>query len=156
MKPPMIPHAGRAIDTVNFRNVKESDSSMDMGNHTANGASAANSRSPSVVNGVHAETTVTSAVGGGPGKSGGVGKSPGIGKGAGSAGTGGNGGAGEKIKTTTNELVLPNEVLKGVPLDSGQKTPLGEEITVDPFEEFNSVTLHHDGDVDSDADARAR
>ena len=26
MKPPMIPHQGRAIDTVNFRNVKDSGS----------------------------------------------------------------------------------------------------------------------------------
>ncbi|KAH6656289.1 kinase-like domain-containing protein [Truncatella angustata] len=34
--------------------------------------------------------------------------------------------------------------LKGVPLDSGLATP-GTEL-VDPFEEFNSVTLHHDGD----------
>lgn len=34
--------------------------------------------------------------------------------------------------------------MKGVPLDSGLKTP-GEELT-DPFEEFNSVTLHHDGE----------
>ncbi len=33
---------------------------------------------------------------------------------------------------------------KGVPLDSGLATPAGE--TVDPFEEFNSVTLHHDGE----------
>lgn len=33
---------------------------------------------------------------------------------------------------------------KGVPLDSGLATPMGE--LVDPFEEFNSVTLHHDGD----------
>jgi hypothetical protein len=33
----------------------------------------------------------------------------------------------------------------GVPLDSGLRTP-GEEAVVDPFEEFNSVTLHHDGD----------
>jgi len=33
---------------------------------------------------------------------------------------------------------------KGVPLDSGLSTPMGE--VVDPFEEFNSVTLHHDGD----------
>ncbi|CAG8952409.1 hypothetical protein HYFRA_00001156 [Hymenoscyphus fraxineus] len=33
---------------------------------------------------------------------------------------------------------------KGVPLDSGLATP-GEAV-VDPFEEFNSVTLHHDGD----------
>lgn len=34
--------------------------------------------------------------------------------------------------------------MKGVPLDSGLETPGGE--IVDPFEEFNSVTLHHDGD----------
>jgi protein-serine/threonine kinase len=33
----------------------------------------------------------------------------------------------------------------GVPLDSGLRTP-GDEAVVDPFEEFNSVTLHHDGD----------
>ena len=42
---------------------------------------------------------------------------------------------------------------KGVPLDSGLATPMGE--IADPFEEFNSVTLHHDGDeehnhIDSD------
>lgn len=67
MKPPMIPHQGRAIDTVNFRNVKES-ASVDI-----------------------------------------------------SAGK-----------------------VKGVPLDSGLSTP-GTE-TVDPFEDFNSVTLHHDGE----------
>lgn len=67
MKPPMIPHQGRAIDTVNFRNVKES-ASVDLG------ASR----------------------------------------------------------------------VKGVPLDSGLATP-GNEIA-DPFEEFNSVTLHHDGE----------
>lgn len=34
--------------------------------------------------------------------------------------------------------------MKGVPLDSGLETPGGE--IADPFEEFNSVTLHHDGD----------
>jgi protein-serine/threonine kinase len=34
--------------------------------------------------------------------------------------------------------------VKGVPLDSGLATPMGE--LADPFEEFNSVTLHHDGD----------
>lgn len=34
--------------------------------------------------------------------------------------------------------------LKGVPLDSGLATPAGE--MNDPFEEFNSVTLLHDGD----------
>ncbi|EAW13022.1 putative serine/threonine protein kinase (Nrc-2) [Aspergillus clavatus NRRL 1] len=33
---------------------------------------------------------------------------------------------------------------KGVPLESGLATPNGE--LTDPFEEFNSVTLHHDGD----------
>lgn len=32
----------------------------------------------------------------------------------------------------------------GVPLDSGLATPAGE--LADPFEEFNSVTLHHDGE----------
>ncbi len=67
MKPPMIPHQGRGIDTLNFRNVKES-ASVEIG--------------------------------------------------------------GTKVK--------------GVPLDSGLATP-GAEIS-DPFEEFNSVTLHHDGD----------
>ncbi|KAL9104408.1 MAG: hypothetical protein Q9187_008906, partial [Circinaria calcarea] len=63
MKPPMIPHQGRAIDTVNFRNVKES-----------------------------ASVDISRA--------------------------------------------------KGVPLDSKLATP-GAELA-DPFEEFNSVTLHHD------------
>lgn len=63
MKPPMIPHQGRAIDTVNFRNVKES-ASVDISR------------------------------------------------------------------------------VKGVPLDSKLATP-GAELA-DPFEEFNSVTLHHD------------
>jgi protein-serine/threonine kinase len=67
MKPPIIPHQGRGIDTVNFRNVKES-ASVDI--------SAAK--------------------------------------------------------------------VKGVPLDSNLKTP--SEEGPDPFEEFNSVTLHHDGD----------
>lgn len=71
MKPPMIPHQGRGIDTVNFRNVKESES-VDISGSRGNG--------------------------------------------------------------------LP----KGVPLDSGLATPAGE--LVDPFEEFNSVTLHHDGE----------
>ncbi|KAB8273359.1 kinase-like domain-containing protein [Aspergillus minisclerotigenes] len=35
--------------------------------------------------------------------------------------------------------------MKGVPMDSGLATPNGE--VNDPFEEFNSVTLHHDGDM---------
>lgn len=68
MKPPMIPHQGRGIDTINFRNVKES-MSVDLG----------------------------------------------------------------------------STKVKGVPLDSGLETP-GSEKAVDPFEEFNSVTLHHEGD----------
>ncbi|KAL9624114.1 MAG: hypothetical protein Q9160_001636 [Pyrenula sp. 1 TL-2023] len=67
MKPPMIPHQGRAIDTVNFRNVKESAS-----------------------------------------------------------------------------VDLSASRLKGVPMDSGLATPAGE--IVDPFLDFNSVTLHHDDD----------
>ncbi|KAF2842254.1 putative serine/threonine-protein kinase nrc-2 [Patellaria atrata CBS 101060] len=66
-KPPMVPHQGRGIDTVNFRNVKESHS-----------------------------------------------------------------------------VDISASKVKGVPLDSGLATP-GNEIA-DPFEEFNSVTLHHDGD----------
>ncbi|KAF4948387.1 hypothetical protein FGADI_9699 [Fusarium gaditjirri] len=71
-KPPIVPHAGRGVDTVNFRNVKESES-VDL-----SGSRAMN--------------------------------------------------------------------LKGVPLDSGLATPGGE--IADPFLEFNSVTLHHDGDDD--------
>ena len=74
-KPPILPHQGRTgIDTVNFRNVKESQS-VDLG---------------------------------------------------------------------TGALL---KVAKGVPLDSGLRTPGDEE--PDPFEEFNSVTLHHDGDEGS-------
>lgn len=70
MKPPMIPHQGRGIDTINFRNVKES-ASVDIGGASSN-------------------------------------------------------------------------KMKGVPMDSGLATPNGE--LADPFEDFNSVTLHHDGD----------
>jgi protein-serine/threonine kinase len=84
-KPPIIPNQGRGIDTVNFRNVKESQS-VDLGS-SENGANAA-------------------------------GKNKGFG--------------------------LPASKMKGVPLDSGLATPGGE--IADPFEEFNSVTLHHDGD----------
>jgi len=89
MKPPMIPHQGRAIDTINFRNVKESNSSVDMGNGTGLG-----------------------------GATGGVSKD--------------------------GLMGVPSAALKGVPLDSGIATPAGE--LPDPFEEFNSVTLHHDGE----------
>lgn len=74
MKPPIVPHQGRGIDTINFRNVKESES-VDLSG---------------------------------------------------------------------------SRPMKGVPLDSGLATPGGE--VPDPFEEFNSVTLHHDGD-DHDSDA---
>lgn len=77
MKPPIIPNKGRGIDTVNFRNVKESES-VDI--------SAAKA--------------------------------------------------------------------KGVPLDSGLATP-GAEIA-DPFEEFNSVTLHHEGDEIHEGEAPGR
>ncbi|KAF3070745.1 Serine/threonine-protein kinase nrc-2 [Daldinia childiae] len=73
MKPPIVPHAGRGVDTVNFRNVKESES-VD---------------------------------------------------------------------------ITGSRQMKGVPLDSGLATPGNE--AADPFEEFNSVTLHHDGD-DYDSD----
>ncbi|KAI9744866.1 MAG: serine/threonine protein kinase, AGC [Claussenomyces sp. TS43310] len=81
MKPPMIPHQGRGIDTVNFRNVKESES-VDIGGNRA----------------------------------------------------------------FTGTCALP----KGVPLDSGLSTPNAE--VVDPFEEFNSVTLHHDGDDNNETE----
>ncbi|KAK7416370.1 serine/threonine protein kinase, AGC [Neonectria magnoliae] len=73
MKPPIVPHAGRGIDTVNFRNVKESESVDLSGSRSMN--------------------------------------------------------------------------LKGVPLDSGLSTPGGD--IADPFLEFNSITLHHDGDDDT-------
>ena len=79
-KPPIIPNQGRGIDTLNFRNVKESHS-VDIG-----------------------------------------GNSSGANKGFG----------------------INASKMKGVPLDSGLATPGGE--IADPFEEFNSVTLHHDGD----------
>jgi protein-serine/threonine kinase len=71
MKPPMIPHQGRGIDTVNFRNVKESES----------------------------------------------------------------------VDISGSKMALP----KGVPLDSGLATPAGD-VVIDPFDAFNSVTLHHDGE----------
>ncbi len=75
MKPPIVPHQGQGIDTVNFRNVKESESVDISGSRPMN--------------------------------------------------------------------------LKGVPLDSGLATPGGD--IADPFEEFNSITLHHDGDDQVDS-----
>lgn len=89
----MIPHQGRAIDTVNFRNVKESASSVDLGGTT-----------------IKTNGTGARPLGGGVSKDG--------------------------------LLGAPGAGLKGVPLDSGLATPGGE--MADPFEEFNSVTLHHD------------
>jgi len=83
-KPPIIPTQGRGIDTVNFRNVKESHS-VDLGGSNNNNIN---------------------------------GKNKGFG--------------------------MKSSGLKGVPLDSGLATPGGE--LADPFEEFNSVTLHHEGD----------
>ena len=44
----------------------------------------------------------------------------------------------------SHSVDLSGSKLKGVPLDSGLATP-GAEIS-DPFEEFNSVTLLHDGE----------
>ncbi|EMC91753.1 hypothetical protein BAUCODRAFT_38892 [Baudoinia panamericana UAMH 10762] len=88
MKPPIIPNAGRGIDTVNFRNVKESQS-VDLGSGEGLKNGAVKAGGPGFVN-------------------------------------------------------LPASKMKGVPLDSGLATPGGE--IADPFEEFNSVTLHHDGD----------
>ncbi|EME40895.1 hypothetical protein DOTSEDRAFT_178154 [Dothistroma septosporum NZE10] len=81
MKPPIVPNQGRGVDTINFRNVKESHS-VDLGNGAVTG----------------------------------------INKG----------------------FATPASKMKGVPLDSGLETPGGE--IADPFEEFNSVTLHHEGD----------
>ena len=79
MKPPIVPHQGAGIDTVNFRNVKESESVDISGSRPMGG---------------------------------------------------------------------------GVPLESGLATPGAE--TPDPFEEFNSVTLHHEGDEWSGSDRGGR
>ncbi|KKA30106.1 hypothetical protein TD95_003070 [Thielaviopsis punctulata] len=77
MKPPIIPNQGSGVDTINFRNVKESESVDISGSRPMPGAS--------------------------------------------------------KTKSSSG-------------LD-GELTPNGE-VVVDPFEEFNSITLHHDGDND--------
>ncbi|KAI1506491.1 kinase-like domain-containing protein [Biscogniauxia marginata] len=80
MKPPIVPNAGRGIDTINFRNVKESES----------------------------------------------------------------------VDITGTRPGYP----KGVPLDSGLATPGNE--APDPFEDFNSVTLHHEGDDQFDNQTTSR
>jgi protein-serine/threonine kinase len=90
-KPPIIPNQGRGIDTVNFRNVKESQS-VDLG------------------------------------------EVPPTGKNKG--------------------WQMPASKMKGVPLDSGLDTPGGE--IADPFEEFNSVTLHHEGDANEEGEANGQ
>ena len=162
MKPPMIPHQGRAIDTVNFRNVKDSASSVDMGSSpiatTTNAAAALDSSSTNtnhsnhangVINGAaaHALTQTDGNVSRPP-----SGTSPSASsKGGGGTGAGGGGGSLGKGVTlakskSKEKLLVSNQGLKGVPLDSGLATPMGERDTVDPFEEFNSVTLHHDGE----------
>lgn len=78
MKPPMIPHQGRGIDTVNFRNVKESESVDITGRNVTSG-------------------------------------------------------------------VVPRDI----PTDSS--SPGGADF-VDPFEEFNSVTLHHEEEIGQHVD----
>ncbi|KAK3069036.1 serine/threonine protein kinase, AGC [Teratosphaeriaceae sp. CCFEE 6253] len=93
MKPPIIPNQGRGIDTVNFRNVKESQS-IDMG--------------------------------------------------SGGRQMGTNGGGMDVAAPKNEGYGVPAAKMRGVPLDSGLATPGGE--IADPFEEFNSVTLHHEGD----------
>ena len=82
MKPPIIPNQGRGVDTINFRNVKESQS-IDLGD-------------PSHIN----------------------------------------------IAGKNKGWNVPASKMKGVPLDSGLDTPGGE--LADPFEELNSVSLHHE------------
>jgi protein-serine/threonine kinase len=103
MKPPMIPHQGRAIDTVNFRNVRES------------------------------------------------------GEGEGGCGVDGSGETG-MVENSFGGLGLAAPVgkLKGVGLDSGLATPGAEgvEVVKDPFLEFNSVTLLHDGEGGGPVDER--
>ena len=76
MKPPIVPNPGKGIDTLNFRNVKESESVDISGSRPMKG----------------------------------------------------------KFEACD-------------PVESGMSTPGGD--VVDPFEEFNSVTLHHDGDDDN-------
>lgn len=62
------------------------------------------------------------------------------------------GGVGTAMGAAKNKgWQVPAAKMKGVPLDSGLETPGGE--IADPFEEFNSVTLHHDGDEGADAGA---
>ncbi|KAK4967034.1 serine/threonine protein kinase, AGC [Elasticomyces elasticus] len=69
-----------------------------------------------------------------------------LGRGGDSKGGDGKGGDGKSGGNGNgNGWAISASKLRGVPLDSGLATPLGNEVP-DPFEEFNSVTLHHDGD----------
>lgn len=113
-KPPIVPHQGRSgIDTINFRNVKDSHS-VDLS--ATNGGAA----------GVHKAAAALSAAMGNSG--------------------GGARGLPQILNATgsTAGLGKASAAVRSVPLDSGLRTPVEEE--PDPFEEFNSVTLHHDGE----------
>ena len=111
-KPPIVPHQGRSgIDTINFRNVKDSHS-VDMGTAGAAGVGKA-------------AAALNAAMGGA---------------------VGGARGLPLIMKSTGSTAVMgkASAAVRSVPLDSGLRTPVDEE--PDPFEEFNSVTLHHDGE----------
>jgi protein-serine/threonine kinase len=111
-----VPHQGRSgIDTINFRNVKDSHS-VDMGAHGGGGGGGAT--------GVAKAATPNAAMGGAVGGS----KLPLI----------------MNSTVSTAAMGKASAAIRSVPLDSGLRTPVDEE--PDPFEEFNSVTLHHDGE----------
>lgn len=61
-------------------------------------------------------------------------------------------GNGAPVAGVNKGFGTPASKMKGVPLDSGLETPGGE--IADPFEEFNSVTLHHEGDDHHDDHAQ--
>ena len=71
-----------------------------------------------------------------------------------SEGSAGGAGGAAAVAATGGGIFAPPRAphLPGVPLDSGLRTPGGEVagegavVLADPFEEFNSVTLHHDGE----------
>jgi protein-serine/threonine kinase len=104
-----VPHQGRSgIDTINFRNVKDSHS-VDMGTAGVSKAAAAlNAAMGGAVGGVRGLPLIMNSTG------------------------------------STAAMGKASAAVRSVPLDSGLRTPVDEE--PDPFEEFNSVTLHHDGE----------
>ena len=165
MKPPMIPHQGRAIDTVNFRHVKESNSSMDLGSSSTKSFkmgggglelkkpehSDSGGHSLKATNATSSDSVPSTAKANGIGPAGSTHNlNAGLTISAlaanGGVQPGGEGGEGGEGLEDGEGQVVSVAGLKGVPLDSGEKTPMGEKDTVDPFGEFNSVTLHHDGD----------